>query len=259
MIMPNNKRGSPMIQTQHFYSICVAASAAWMAIATITWAQQPGDTKSGAETVAASSPTTDATAKEILMASPLWKEMYAEFQKWLSSQTIYTDADVQRINANLTAQLRAMPVSELEGFLNDWQAKLDVLQGRDFQDAQQWLGQYLSAFADGFRRRTLQNLGLGDITQLSARELENAMLNARADRMAAHQRQNAFNESRSQMIQNARQSNAAARDARQQSRTGGARFGTNQSPYRPPRFDPPPPPRRQFFVDQYGRINFFLP
>ena len=86
-----------------------------------------------------------------------------------------------------------------------------------------------------------------------------AMLNARADRMAAHQRQNAFNESRSQMIQNARQSNAAARDARQQSRTGGARFGTNQSPYRPPRFDPPPPPRRQFFVDQYGRINFFLP
>src|SRR5690348_14997915 len=109
-----------------------------LTIATAAFAQQPKPKHPGAaaaDQAPGSGQPSEATAKEILLASPIWKEMYNEFQKWLASQAIYTPADIKRINANLAAQLRSMPVSELEGFLNDWQAKLDVLQGRDFQEA----------------------------------------------------------------------------------------------------------------------------
>jgi hypothetical protein len=254
-----------MIQSHPIRRIVVVSVSLGLAAATVTFAQQPAPKKQAAavDQAPASDKPSEATAKEILLASPIWKEMYSEFQKWLASQAIYTPADVKRINANLAAQLRSMPVSELEGFLNDWQAKLDVLDGRDFQEAQQWLGQYLSVFADGFRRQTLENLGLSDITKMSAREFENAVLNARADRLAAQQRRQEFNQfnqnTQTQMIQNARQNNAANRDARQQARAGGARFGTNQSPYRPQLFDPPAPPRRQLILDGAGRILFVLP
>jgi hypothetical protein len=43
------------------------------------------------------------------------------------------------------------------------------------------------------------------------------------------------------------------------SKSHAAQFGTAQSPYRPPKFNPPPQPRRQFFVDQNGNISFGLP
>jgi hypothetical protein len=250
-----------MISTQPIQRIALVSVAVASAFATVAFAQQPAPKQPAAavDPAPGADKLSDATAKQILLASPIWKEMYAEFQKWLASQAIYTPADVKRINASLAAQLQSMPVSELEDFLSDWQAKLDLLQERDIQEAQQWLGQYLSVFVDGFRRKTLENLGLADITKLSARELEDALLNARADRLAAQQRQRDFNLSRDQALQNTRQNNAAARDARQQARSGGARFGTNQSPYRPQLFDPPRPPRRQFILDGAGRILFVLP
>ena len=83
---------------------------------------------------------------------------YDEFEKWLGSQAIFTPADIDRINSNLLGQIRVASAGELQG-TDDRQAKLKVLNGRDFQDAQQWLGEYLSVFADGVRRRRLQTLG----------------------------------------------------------------------------------------------------
>ncbi len=146
--------------------------------------------------------------------------MNDEFQKWLASQAIYTPADVQRITANLKAQIQAMPANELQGFLDDWQAKLKVLNGKDFQDAQQWLGEYLSVLTDGFRRQTLKDLGLTDVANMSAGQLEDAIVRIRANRLTTQQRRAAFDQSRQQMVQMVQQSNAATQQALQQSNSG---------------------------------------
>jgi hypothetical protein len=224
-------------------------------------AQQPAPTKSAAETkqTPVAAEPSDAAAKEKILAGPAWKQVYDEFQKWLASQAIYTPADVERIKANLKAQVQSLPASELQGFVDDWQAKLKVFNGKDFQDAQQWLGEYLSVLADGFRRRTLKNLGLENVANMTASQLEDAIVRIRANRLATLQQQAAFNQSRQQMVRMVQQSNAATQQAQQQTNSGAAQFGTNQSPYRPPKFNPPPPPRRQFFVDSYGRIVIGLP
>jgi hypothetical protein len=201
----------------------------------------------------------EAGSKAKILASQEWKQAYDEFQKWLASQAIYTPADVERIKANLAAQIQIMPASELQGFLDDWQARLKVLNGRDFQDAQQWLGEYLFVVTDGFRRQTLKNLGLTDVANMTAAQLEDAIIRIHADRLSRMQSRVAFEQNRQQMVQMVQQSNAAAQQARQQSNFGAARFGTNQSPYRPQRFNPPPRPRQQFFVDGNGQIGFTLP
>ena len=184
---------------------------------------------------------------------------YDEFEKWLGSQAIFTPADIDRINSNLLGQIRVASASELQGILDDWQAKLKVLNGRDFQDAQQWLGEYLSVFADGVRRRRLQTLGLTNVENMTAGQLEDAIVRIRAHRLAAQQRQSAFDQRRQEQVQAVQQSNAARQQARQQARSGAGQFGTNQSPYSPGLFDPPPLPRRQFFVGPDGRIAFMLP
>ncbi len=151
-----------------------------------------------------------------------------------------------------------MPASELQGFLDDWQAKLRVLNGRDSQDAQQWLGQYLSVLADGIRRRTLSEMGLADLPNMTASQLEDAFIRVRARRLSLQQSRAAFDQNRQQRVQMAQQNNAAMQQARLQ--RGAAQFGTNQGPYRPSRFDPPPLQRGpQFFVNGDGRIGFVLP
>jgi hypothetical protein len=152
-----------------------------------------------------------------------------------------------------------MPASELQGFLDDWQARLKVLNGQDFQEAQQWLGEMMSVMVDGFRRQTLKDLGLTDVANMSAAQLEDAIIRVRADRLSRQANRAAFELQRQQMSQTIQQMNAAAQIAQQQRNNTAARFATHQSPYRPPRFDPPPPRRQQFFVDGNGRIGFLLP
>jgi hypothetical protein len=202
----------------------------------------------------------ESSAKEKLLASPEWKQIDSDFQSWLARQAIYRPADIEQINANLAAQIQAMPASEVQAFIGDWQARLKVLKGGEFQDAQDWLGQNLSVMADGFRRRTLKDAGLNDLANMSAVELEDAFMRIRVNRLSTQQRQATFDQSRQQQVQGAQQTNAAARQAQQQSRPSGERrFATHESPYRPPKFNPPPPPRRQFFVTPGGRVMFTLP
>ena len=102
-----------------------------------------------------------------------------------------------------------MPTSELQGFLDDWQARLKVLNGKDFQDAQQWLGEFLSVLADGYRRQTLKNLGLADVTNMSAAQLEDAITRIEADRLRRQQSQVAFDQQRQQTVQTVQARNAA--------------------------------------------------
>src|SRR5438552_7381871 len=61
-----------------------------------------------------------AEEKKKILASPAWQQVIAEYEKLLASQAIYTPADIQRIGANLNAQVQAMSVADLQEYLDDW-------------------------------------------------------------------------------------------------------------------------------------------
>jgi len=202
----------------------------------------------------------DKAQREKIMSSDAWKQVDTEFQKWLSQQTIYTPAEINRINQKLAAQIRAMPTSDLQGFLDDWQAKLKVLLGKDFQEAQNWLGQYMVNMADGYQRNYLKRLGLSDIPNMTAAQLEAAITRIRADRLAVAQAQADFDSARNQQVQSVLRANAQTQQPTSGiSSYGGPGFNTMQSPYRPPKFNPPPRPQVPFYVNGEGRIGYMLP
>src|SRR5215471_5078293 len=98
-------------------------------------AQQSGSSKMN--TAAADSATgaaAEAAAKNKIINSPEWKQAQDDFQRWINSQAIYSPADIERITATMIGQIQDMPTSELQGFLDDWQARLKVLGGKDSQE-----------------------------------------------------------------------------------------------------------------------------
>ena len=128
------------------------------------------------------------------MATDEWKQVYTGYQKWLSTQPIYSPNQIKKINDKLDAQIRNMPTSELQGFLNDWQAKLKILNGKNFQEAQNWLGAYLTNMADGYKRNYLHSMGLIDIPSLSAKQLESAITEIRANQSSIAHDQAVFDQ-----------------------------------------------------------------
>ncbi len=203
----------------------------------------------------------DAAAKAKIMASDAWKQMADEYQKWLNSQAIYTPDDINRMNAKLAAQMQAMPASEMQDFLNDWLAKLKVLNGKDFQDAQQWLGEYMSALSDGYRAKTLKDMGLTDVANMTADQLQGAIEKIRADRLSIQRNQVAFNRIRQQQVHAIQQANAATQQAQQQAAEQlRSAQNTVRSPYRPTGlYNPPPMYQPPYYVDGSGHVGYLLP
>ena len=233
-------------------------------------AQQPtrpagGTAPQAAKAPAAAAPAAVDAAKAKILASDAWKQVMSEYQKWVSSQAIYTPDDVKKMNAKISAAIQSMSASDLQEYLDDWQAKLKVLNGQNFQDAQAWLGAYLEPCTDGYRAKTLKQLGLSDAANMSAAQLEDAIVRIRADRRSKEASQAAFEQSRMAQVRMLQQDYGASQQAVQQAGGAGVNFGygpgfnTMQSPYHPPKFNPPPQPRMHFYVNGQGQIGYLLP
>ncbi len=253
-------------------SVRIAAIALAVATATAHWlpAQEPkstksvmapgNSTKSGAAAAKSGAATTSgADLKQQILSSPEWKQIDKEYQSWLNSQVIYTPADIQRINANLAAQIQAMPAEDMQGFVNDWKAKLKVLNDKNFQDAQQWLGSYLSVLTDGYRRQRLQQLGLTDVANMSAAQLDDAITRIRAEQISTQQSQQAYSQSQQLTTQAIQQRSATQQAIQQAGSPGPSQFGTNLPPPQKPKFAAPPDAQLPMYVDGYGRIGYLLP
>jgi hypothetical protein len=258
------------------YAIIAPLAVMIALVASQLVAQQPSVTKSAAPAAGApanapaailpaapssSSASADAALRAKIMASAEWKRIGDEYQSWLSTQPIYTPGQIKRINDNLAAQIQSMSASDLQDFMSDWQAKLKVLNGKNFQEAQNWLGAYMTNMADGYRRNYLKSLGLTDIPSMTAGQLEAAITNIRANQENVVQSQATFNATRRQMVQNVQQDNATSQQAQSQSYTsyGSSGFNTFQSPYRPPKFNPPPQPQMRFWMNSNGQLSYLLP
>jgi hypothetical protein len=202
-------------------------------------AQQPNQSSARAAPAAKSATgASDSATREKIMATDEWKQVYKGYQKLLSTQPVYSPNQIKKINAKLDAQIRNMPTSELQGFLDDWQAKLKILNGKDFQEAQDWLGAYLTNMADGYKRNYLHSMGLTDIPSLSAKQLESAITEIRANQTSIAQDQASFDQVRQNTVQTVEQNMAATQQANQDASMpdGGGEYSGYQSPYSPMMF-----------------------
>jgi hypothetical protein len=197
----------------------------------------------------ATAAASDAAKKAQILASDRWKKVEQEFAKWLSMQVIYTPQQVEQLKTKLKAEIQRMSAAELEQFLDQWDAKLKVLLGTDAAEAREWLGQYLSVVADGFRQTFLQKLGITDVSKLTAAQIEDQIENIRAQRLAFQQQRAAFDVGRQNAVNMAQQFRTQEQAALQQSGVGQAgSFGTFQTQFAPRQYDwRPAPPIVPFF------------
>jgi hypothetical protein len=186
----------------------------------------------------ATATTSDAAKKAQILASDRWKRVEQEFAKWLSMQVVYTPQQVEQLRAKLMAEVQRMSAAELEQFLDQWDAKLKVLLGTDAAEAREWLGQYLSVVADGYRQTFLQRLGITDVSKLTAAQIEDQIENIRAERLAFQQQRAAFNVGRQNAVTMAQQFRSQEQTALQQAGAGqAASFGTFQTQFAPRQYD----------------------
>ena len=64
---------------------------------------QPGDAKSSSAAASA-----EAAKKAEILKSERWRNMQQEFEQWLAVQVVYTPQQVQRLKANLAAEVKNM-------------------------------------------------------------------------------------------------------------------------------------------------------
>ena len=97
--------------------------------------------------------------------------------------------------------------------------------------------------ADGFRKKFLQQLGITDITTMTAAQIEDAMERMRAQRMALIDQRQVFDHSRQQQLKIAQQfEDASAASLKAAGEGNAGQFGTFQSQLAPRQYDYRPPP-----------------
>jgi hypothetical protein len=246
---------------KNLFIAAMFAAAAWLAVDRLSAQstnQAISDRAAPTDKSVMADPS-EAAARAKIMESETGKQVRTEYQRWLSKQPIYTASQIKRINDQLNDQLKTIPTSELQGYLDDWLAKLKILNGKNFQEAQDWLGAYMTNMAQGYRRNYLHSMGLTDIPSMSAAQLEAAITNIRAERLSIMQKQAAFEANQQQMVQTVQQETAASQRAQKQYNTnsGAAGFNTFQSPNRPPKYDPPPNPQIHWMMGSDGQLMPF--
>jgi hypothetical protein len=178
----------------------------------------------------------DFARKADIMHGPRWQRTIAEFGGWLTTQTLYSPADVQRIKRQFNARVATMSSYELEYLLDSISAKLQLLDTPEARDVKAWLGEYLSAMSDARRAEALH--GVPDLLDMNATQLWQEI--QRVDRLRAtlRERQQASEARQSVLAERAtagRQATAAA----SQAAAARARSAPAHSPYRQGGGSPP--------------------
>ncbi len=171
----------------------------------------------------------DLARKVEIMHSERWQRAIYEFGRWLSSQTIYTPAEVNQIKLDFNDRVQGMTSYELGYLLDDLDAKLAILASPEAQDAKAWMGEYLAAMSD--RKRAMELQKIPDRSTMSAAELQSEIDRIERTRASLRQRQEAFEGQRQNLVDAAaasRQQSANAAAAASLSRGQPARL----SPYR---------------------------
>jgi hypothetical protein len=178
------------------------------------------------------------SAKTQILNSPRWKQMMEEFDKWLSLQVVYSPQQVQEIKSRLSVEIQRMSSAELQQFMDQWDAKLKVLLSKDAGEAREWLGQFLSVAADGYRKKVFERLGITNISSMSAAQIEDAIQNIRAKELHLKQERTVFDEGRALQAQSVDQFRSDQRAALQRAgESQSPKFSSFQTPMSPKQYD----------------------
>jgi hypothetical protein len=194
-------------------------------------ADAPAGTALGATaapTAAAADDDEDLLRKLDIMNSARWRRAIFELGEWLSSQVIYTPAQVRNIKADFNRKVEKMSSQELEYLLDDLDAKFKILDTAEARDARAWVGQYLSAMSDQKRAEVLRDVP--NVVTMTAGQLQQEIVKIEQKRGALQQQQSAFDAGRQQLVQQAEAARrqTAAASAAAMRRSGGMSY----SPYR---------------------------
>lgn len=155
----------------------------------------PGRTTTGG---APAKPAADSAERDAILKSQPWQQTIADFNTWLTGQSIYDAQQVQQTKARLDVGISRMTASQLRYFQSDLQAKLQVLTSEQSRDAEAYLAQTLSVASPAYARKVRQKLP--DLLTATAGQVSQqlAAFAAKRDNTAAMQQ--AFNDSRQQQI-----------------------------------------------------------
>lgn len=178
----------------------------------------------------------DLARKADIMHGPQWQRAIAEFGGWLSTQTLYTPAEVRRIKNQFNDRVAAMSSYELEYLLDSLAAKLALLDTAEAREAKAWLGEYLAAMSDARRAEELRKIP--NLLEMNAAQLWQEI--QRIDRLRAtlQGRQQAA-ESRQAVLAERATANRQATAAAAQAAANRVRSAPAHSPYRQGGGSPP--------------------
>ena len=129
----------------------------------------------------------DVVRKADIMHGSQWQRAVAELGGWLTTQTVYTPAEVRRIKVRFNEQVEAMSSYEVEYLLDSIDQKMRLLDTPQARDAKAWLGEYLSAMSDARRAQELRNVP--NLLDMDAAQLWQEIQRIDRQRAALQQRQ----------------------------------------------------------------------
>lgn len=129
----------------------------------------------------------DLARKADIMHGTQWQRAITELGNWLTTQTVYTPAEVRRIKVRFNEQVAAMSSYEIEYLLDSVEQKMRLLDTPQGRDAKAWLGEYLSAMSDARRARELR--AVPNLLDMDAAQLWQEIQRIDRKRAALQQRQ----------------------------------------------------------------------
>jgi hypothetical protein len=153
----------------------------------------------------------DLTRKADIMHGAQWQRAIAELGNWLTTQTVYTPAEVRRIKVRFNEQVAAMSSYEIEYLLDSVEQKMRLLDTPEARDAKAWLGEYLSAMSDARRARELRNVP--NLLDMNASQLWEEIQRIDRKRGALQQRQQGVATRQNALVDRATANRQASADA----------------------------------------------
>jgi hypothetical protein len=200
----------------------------------------------------------DAAKKAVILDSERWRRAMFEFKEWLSVQQIYDARQVEEIKARFNERVARMSAREVEFLLADMEAKFQVLNSPEAQEARAWLGEYLAVMSDKKRAEVLKDIP--NVATMTAAQLQREIMKIERKRETLEQEQAAFERSQQALVS---QQLARDRAAQQASIRARSQFPTQAySPYRTPASIQKPfedvqvGPAMNFYVNPWGGVGY---
>jgi hypothetical protein len=155
--------------------------------------QQPKQPEAGAAAPAKDA-AADAARKHEILTSAAWRRAMFEFKEWLSAQQLYDAKQVEQIKRDFNARVAAMTADEVQYLLADMQAKFQILDSPQAQEARAWMASYLAVMSNKKKAEVLKDLP--NVATMTAAQLNQELLKIEQKRTTIEQEQAAFQSTR---------------------------------------------------------------